>query len=125
LNLESRYPFSTGLAPKEKTVKAGTLFILTACSLVGFWANKSDWCWFVVRGKHCWLSDKPWLKPTSEQADNTYAASDFSVHWIRQSCERGARVNNSIKLGVKRFTSHHSTSDAYVVIWTAEEGIPR
>ena len=22
-----------------------------------------------MRGKHCWLADKPWLKPTSEQAD--------------------------------------------------------
>ena len=39
-----------------------------AYSLVGFWANKSGWCWFIVRGKHCWLADKPWLKPTSEQA---------------------------------------------------------
>jgi hypothetical protein len=56
---------------------------------------------------------------------NTYAASDFRVHRIRQSCERGARVNNSIKIGVKGFTSHHGTSYAYVVIWTAEEGIPR
>jgi len=40
---------------------------LSACSLVGFWADKPGWCWFVVRGKHCWLADKPWLKPTSEQ----------------------------------------------------------
>lgn len=56
---------------------------------------------------------------------NTYTASDFSVHRIRQSCERGAGVNNSIKLGVNRFTPDHSTSDAYVVIWTAEEVMPR
>ena len=41
---------------------------LPACSLVGFWADKPSWCWFAVRGKHCWLADKPWLKPTSEQA---------------------------------------------------------
>jgi len=41
----------------------------SACSLVGFWADRPGWCWFVVREKHCWLVDKPWLKPTSEQAD--------------------------------------------------------
>jgi len=41
---------------------------LTACSLVGLWADKPRWCWFVVRGKHGWLTDKPWLKPTSEHA---------------------------------------------------------
>jgi len=41
----------------------------SACLLVGFWADKPGWCWFVVREKHCWLIDKPWLKPTSEQAD--------------------------------------------------------
>ena len=41
----------------------------SACSLVGFWADKPCWCWFVVRGKHCWLVDKPWLKPTSEHAE--------------------------------------------------------
>ena len=40
----------------------------SACLLVGFWADKSGWCWFVVRGKHCWLADKPWLKPINEQA---------------------------------------------------------
>jgi len=40
-----------------------------ACSLVGFWTDKPGWCWFVVRGKHCWLVDKPWLKPTNEQTD--------------------------------------------------------
>ena len=40
-----------------------------ACSLVGFWTDKPGWCWFVVRGKHCWLVDKPWLKPISEQAE--------------------------------------------------------
>ena len=40
----------------------------SACSLVGFWADEFGWCWFIVRGKHCWLTDKPWLKPTSEQA---------------------------------------------------------
>jgi len=42
-----------------------------ACSLVGFWADKPDWCWFVVREKYCIMIDKPWLKPTSEQADGT------------------------------------------------------
>ena len=36
--------------------------------LVGFSADKFGWCWFVVREKYCWLVDKPWLKPTSEQA---------------------------------------------------------
>jgi len=41
----------------------------STCSLVGLWADKPGWCWFVVRGKHCWLTDKPWLKPTSEQTD--------------------------------------------------------
>jgi len=30
-----------------------------------FLADKSGWCWFVVRGKHCWLADKHWLKPSS------------------------------------------------------------
>ena len=43
-----------------------------ACSLVGFWTDKSDWCWFVVREKHCWLADKPWLKPTSEQVEREF-----------------------------------------------------
>ena len=43
--------------------------VIGACSLVGFWADKSGWCWFLVRGKHCQLADKPWLKPTSEQAE--------------------------------------------------------
>ena len=56
---------------------------------------------------------------------NTNTGSDFSVHWIGQSRERGARVDNSTKLGVNRFTSNRSTSDAYVVIWTAEEGTPK
>jgi len=37
--------------------------------MVGFWDDKLGWCCFVVRGKHCWLADKPWLKPTSEQAE--------------------------------------------------------
>jgi len=36
---------------------------LRLCSLVGFWVDKSDWYWFVVRGKYYWLADKPWLKP--------------------------------------------------------------
>ena len=40
-----------------------------AYSLVGFWTDKSGWCWFVVREKHGTMTDKPWLKPTSEQAD--------------------------------------------------------
>jgi len=40
----------------------------SACSLVGFWADKPGRCWFVVREKHCWLADKPWLKPTNEHA---------------------------------------------------------
>ena len=31
--------------------------IYTACSLVGFWADKSGWCWFVVREKHCTIAD--------------------------------------------------------------------
>ena len=30
------------------------------------WAG---WCWFVVRGKHCWLAGLGWLKPISEQSD--------------------------------------------------------
>jgi len=29
------------------------------------WAG---WCWFIVREKHCWLTDLGWLKPTNEQA---------------------------------------------------------
>jgi len=33
--------------------------------LVLVWAG---WCWFFVRGKHCWLAGLGWLKPTSEQA---------------------------------------------------------
>ena len=52
--------------PLKSINKGGTL---TTCSLIGFWADKPGWCWFVVRGKHCWLADKPWLKPTSEHAD--------------------------------------------------------
>ena len=32
--------------------------------LVLVWAG---WCWFFVRGKHCWLAGLGWLKPTSEQ----------------------------------------------------------
>ena len=47
----------------------GLGYCYLACSLVGFLANKPGWCWFGVRGKHCWLTDKPWLKPTSEQAN--------------------------------------------------------
>jgi len=35
--------------------------------LVLVWAG---WCWFFVRGKHCWLAGLGWLKPTSEQADS-------------------------------------------------------
>jgi len=38
-------------------------------SIVGFWADKPGWCWFVMRKKYCWLADKPWLKPTGEQAE--------------------------------------------------------
>ena len=41
--------------------------IQSACSLVGFWADKSGWCWFVVRGKYYTMTDKSWLKPTNEQ----------------------------------------------------------
>jgi len=41
----------------------------SAWSLVGFWADKPGWCWIVVRGKYCTMADKPWLKPTSEQAE--------------------------------------------------------
>jgi len=53
----------------------------SACSLVGFWADKLGWCWFVVRGKHYWLANKPWLKPTSEQADYSvkYTMYDFNI----------------------------------------------
>ena len=32
------------------------------------WLDKSGWCWFIVRGKYCIMANKPWLKPTSEQA---------------------------------------------------------
>jgi len=32
------------------------------------WAG---WCWFIVREKHCWLAGLGWLKPTSEQAENS------------------------------------------------------
>jgi len=28
-------------------------FTQLACSQVSFWAG---WCWFIVRGKHCWLA---------------------------------------------------------------------
>jgi len=44
-------------------------FIYTACSLVGFWADKPGLYWFAVRGKYGTMADKFWLKPTSEQAD--------------------------------------------------------
>ena len=46
------------------------LCLQSACSLVGFWADKPGWYWFVVRGKHCCLADKHWLKPTSEQVES-------------------------------------------------------
>jgi len=36
--------------------------------LVLVWAG---WCWFFMRGKHCWLAGLGWLKPTSEQAKST------------------------------------------------------
>jgi len=51
----------------------------TACLLVSFWTDKSDWCWFVVKGKHCWLADKSWLKPISEHADKSYFFSQRTV----------------------------------------------
>jgi len=50
-------------------------------SLVGFWADKPGWCWFVVRGKHYWLADKPWLKPTSEHADCLLGRQVAKVKW--------------------------------------------
>jgi len=37
------------------------------CSLVGFWVDKSGWCWFIMREKYYWLTDKFWLKPTRER----------------------------------------------------------
>ena len=36
-------------------------------SLVGFWADKPSWCWFIVKEKYCTMTDKLWLKPISEQ----------------------------------------------------------
>jgi len=50
-----------------------------ACSLVGFWVDKPGWCWFAVRGKHCIMADKSWLKPTSEQADQWKLAGTSHV----------------------------------------------
>ena len=35
---------------------------------VSLWLDKPGCCWFVGRGKHCTMADKPWLKPTSEHA---------------------------------------------------------
>jgi len=46
------------------------LTTLLACSLVGFWTDKPGWCWFVVREKYYTMADKPWLKLTSEQAED-------------------------------------------------------
>jgi len=56
------------MEPSKDSTLHKIIFHPSACSLVGFWANKLDWCWFVVRGKHYWLADKPWLKPINEQA---------------------------------------------------------
>jgi len=39
------------------------------------WAG---WCWFVVRGKHCWLAGLGWLKPTSEHG-NSFVASGNEI----------------------------------------------
>ena len=41
-----------------------------ACSLVDFWTDKVGWCWFIVKEKYCWLTDKFWLKPINKQAAN-------------------------------------------------------
>ena len=38
-----------------------------AYSLIGFWVNKLGWCWFVVKEKYCWLTDKSWLKPSNDE----------------------------------------------------------
>ena len=60
---------------EERKYLVGFNFIrvYTACSLVDFQADKSGWCWFVVREKHCWPTDKIWLKSTSEHAKNINA----------------------------------------------------
>jgi hypothetical protein len=39
-------------------------------SLDGFWLADSNWCWFVVREKHCWMTGWFWLIRSSEQAVN-------------------------------------------------------
>ena len=58
------------MEPSKDSTLHKIIFHSSACSLVGFWANKLGWCWFVVREKHYWLVDKSWLKPTSEQAED-------------------------------------------------------
>ena len=57
-------------------------WLYLARSLISFWADKPGWYWFVVRGKHCIMTDKPWLKPTSEQAD--YLLGYFFIWWKNQ-----------------------------------------
>ena len=73
-NLPAEHPdcwYSPMPTPKKsgayKNGQTPPIQTLLACSLVGFWTDKPDWCWFVVREKHCWLADKLWLKSTSEQ----------------------------------------------------------
>ena len=66
----------TSLPPRSNTY--------SACSLVGFWNDKPGWCWFVVREKHCWLADKPWLKPTSEQTDSLLSRLS-NLRWSQYS----------------------------------------
>ena len=45
--------------------------------LVLVWAG---WCWFSVRGKHCWLAGLGWLKPTSEQAEYFFHGPALVAH---------------------------------------------
>jgi len=47
--------------------------------LVLVWAG---WCWFFVRGKHCWLTGLGWLKPTSEQAEYLYLFVSEIQSWM-------------------------------------------
>jgi len=44
---------------QSKLELAGGRYGLSACSLVGFRVNKSDWFWSVVREKYCTMTDKP------------------------------------------------------------------
>jgi hypothetical protein len=41
--------------------------LVPACSLDSFWLTDSNWCWFIVREKHCWMAGWFWPISSSKQ----------------------------------------------------------